>query len=139
MSTTTTHPDPGLRRSYGAVCVCGLASAAIGAVWVGVAFGASVLLGVSIALGNLWVLSRAVRQLLGGAGNGSVSWSLVAVFKFFVLLGATYLLVSSPYVRPLGLCLGFLALPFGIVLGSLLQAPPRPDSGGRLNGETDHA
>lgn len=137
MSTTTTRNDPTLRRAYGAVAGAGLVVAVSCATFLSPAWGASALAGAAIALGNLWVLSRAVRNLFAAEGSAAVPWSLVAVLKFFALLGVTYLLVKSRHVEPLGLALGFGALPLGIVLGSLLQAP---GSAGRpLNGETDHA
>ena len=99
-------------------------------VFVSVRFGVSALVGASVAVANLWVLSRAVRNLLSGAGSRS-PWAIVAAAKFFVLLGVTYALVRSGVIAPLGLALGFGALPVGILLSGL--ASPRPRE------ETDHA
>jgi hypothetical protein len=137
MSTTTTHDDQPMRRTYGAVAVCGLGLAALSGMWMGAAWSVSVAAGASVAVGNLWALSRAVRNLLASEGTGTVPWSLVAVLKFFALLALTYLLVQSPQIQALGLALGFGALPLGIVFGSLLQAPSASER--RLNEETDHA
>jgi hypothetical protein len=138
MSTTTTHDELQLRRAYGAVAVCGVLMAALCLLSFGVSFGLSVLAGTAVALGNLWVLARTVRNLLAGSGT-SVPWSAVAVLKFFALFGVTYLLVRSPAIEALGLTVGFVALPLGLVFGSLLQAPPDASAAARLSEESDHA
>lgn len=136
MSTTTTHDELQLRRAYGAVAACGGLMAGLCFLAFGSAWALSVLAGAGVALGNLWVMARTVKNLLAGRG-AAVPWSAVAVLKFFALFGVTYLLVRSPAIEVLGLTLGFVALPLGIVFGSLLQAPP--DAAGRLNEESDHA
>lgn len=136
MSTTTTHDELHLRRAFGAVAACGVLMAGLCLLAFGPSWGLSVLAGAGVALGNLWVMARTVKNLLGGQG-ASVPWSAVAVLKFFALFGVTYLLVRSPALEALGLAVGFVALPLGVVFGSLLQAPPDPAA--RLNEESDHA
>ncbi len=128
--TTTTHDDPAMRRAYGAVLLVGIALATCTSAFVSVQFGASVVVGAIVATANLWVLSRAVRNLLAPAGN-KLPWSAVAVAKFFVLLALSYGLVKCGAVLPLGLAVGFGALPFGILLSGTFAL-----SGGE---ETDHA
>lgn len=132
--STTTRNDRTLRRVYGAIAGVGLVVASLATVFFGPTWGVSVLVGASIALGNLWILSRAIRNLFAAEGGAAVPWSMVAILKFFALLGLTYLAVKSG-VEPLGLAFGFGALPLGIVLGSLVQAPDAD----RVNEGTDHA
>jgi hypothetical protein len=130
MSTTTTHDDLAMRRAYGAVAAVGVMLCVGAALLFSVKLGLSALVGSFIAVANLWVLSRAVRNLLSGSGSRT-PWALVAAAKFFVLLGVTYVLVRSGVIAPLGLALGFGALPVGILLSGL--ASPRTRE------ETDHA
>ena len=131
MSTTTTHDDLAMRRAFGAVAACGFGVAALAAFGFGITWGLSAAAGAAIALGNLWVLSRAVQNLMRPEG-AALPWTLVAVFKFVALLAVTWVLVRNPHVQPLGIALGFGALPLGIVFGSVLQAPQRRlPSGGR--------
>lgn len=132
--STTTRNDRTLRRVYGAVTGVGFVVASLATVFFGVRWGVSVLVGAAIALGNLWILARTIRNLFGGERGAAVPWSMVAVLKFFALLGFTYLAVKGG-VEPLGLAFGFGALPLGIVLGSLIQAP----DANRMNEGTDHA
>jgi hypothetical protein len=80
--------------------------------------GMSVAVGAGMAYANLAVLARSVSRLLGGAGG---SWAAVFVLKFGALLALTYLLIDRELVSPLGLALGFGALPLGVTVGGLLS------------------
>lgn len=136
MSTMTSHDDQAMRRAFGAVAASGLVLSILSVVLVDVRFGASAFLGALVALANLWVLARAVRNLLSGTGSNA-PWALVAVAKFFVLLGITYALVKSDLVSPLGLAAGFGALPLGILFAGVGGA--RGPVGARHVEESDHA
>lgn len=85
----------------------------------------SVLCGVLIALGNLWLLSRSVSNLLKGQGG---AWAGVALFKFMALCGLIYLLIESGWVEPIGLAVGFGALPVGILLSGVFGIPSHSPS-----------
>lgn len=138
--TTTTAADPTMRRAYLAVGVAGLIFAVGAGSFLGLRAGISVVLGALVALANLWVLEKTVRNLLGGA---QVKWGAVAVLKFIVLLVVTFGLVRSGFVLPLGLALGFGALPFGIFAAGTFGVPADPADSSPVNPsssqETDHA
>jgi hypothetical protein len=125
-----------MRRAFGAVAAAGVVLSIGAGVFVGPKFGASALAGALVALGNLWVLARAVRNLLSGGGN-KTPWALMAVAKFFVLLGVTFVLVKSQLISPLGLAAGFGALPLGILFSGTGGAPG--SAGPRHAEESDHA
>ncbi len=121
-----------LSRAYGAVAVVGVVLSGLGFWYQGFVACASVFIGAAVALLNLWILSRAVKNHRGGA---QVRWTGVALLKFTGLFGATFLLVKSGWVMPLGLAAGFGALPLGIFIAGTLFVPPEPS----VVKETDHA
>ncbi len=103
--------------------------------------GISVLVGAVLALSNLYVLSRIVRTVVvapagssaqaeegaspreaspGPSGSRfSVPWGALAVVKMLVLFGGTWLLMTRGLVEPLGLVLGYGAMPIGIAASTL--------------------
>ncbi|MCH2110233.1 MAG: hypothetical protein MK135_12965 [Polyangiaceae bacterium] len=119
MTTTTT--DPMLRRTYWFVAIAGLVLALLAQQLQGLEFAASAALGALIAGGNLYLLSRTVVNLMAGQ---RASWGAVAVLKFAGLLLLTYFVFQFEFVAPLGLALGFGALPLGIVAAAAFGVPP---------------
>lgn len=108
----------------------------VGGLWLGGSpFAVSVAVGAGMAYANLAVLARSVSRLLGGGGG---SWALLFLLKFTGLFALTYLLIDRQLVQPLGLALGFGALPVGVTLGGLLthQSPNNESSAGGLHGPT---
>jgi hypothetical protein len=102
-------------------------------------FSRGVLVGVLVALTNLWLTARAVRAFMDAAladlpgstdssassprsGNGA-SWGLFMVVKFAFLMGGTYLLFRWGWVNGLALIVGLSALPVGVVCLQLAGAP----------------
>lgn len=131
--------DLTLRRAYLAVAIAGAALAVGALVGFGAKAGWSVAAGALVAWGNLWALAFAVKNLLGGA---QVKWSALAILKFIVLLAVTFVLIRSGAVLPLGLAVGFGALPLGIFVAGVFGAPAdtTPSSPGpSVAKETDHA
>jgi hypothetical protein len=119
----TTHaPDHELVRTYWAVLAVGAALAAGTLSFLGVSAASGVLVGTAMSWLSLVTLARAVRNLMGGAPR--VSWGFLAVFKFAFLLVLTYWLLESGVVPPLGLALGFGALPLGIFASTLFMPAP---------------
>ena len=117
--------DPALQQAQKAVVF-------FGAVFVLVAFGYfsghaafSVLCGAAMASLNLFLLSRAVQNLMAGHNQG---WALAAVFKFAALLVVVYLLLQSGLVLPIGLAAGFGALPLGVFVAGVWGSRPTPSS-----------
>ncbi len=111
--------DPGLRQTHAAVLLFGLVISAFALAFFGASIALSSAVGAAIAWANLWFLSRSVSRLLGGAGG---SWALLFVVKFGALLLLTYFLIDREIVVPLGLALGFGALPLGVVVGGFLSS-----------------
>jgi len=129
----TQAPDHELARTYWSVLGMG-ALLAIGSVsFLGVSAAAGALVGTAMSWLSLVTLARAVRNLVGGAAR--VSWAFVAVFKFAFLLVLTYWLLESGVIPPLGLALGFGALPLGIFASTLFM--PTIGTSGGLSADQD--
>ena len=79
--------------------------------------------GGALATANLYVFTRVGRELMVGGRRARI-WTLVGILKFAVLVGVVYLLLRSGAVGPLGLALGYGALPLGIVIGNVVAARP---------------
>jgi|GEM_PF-832300 len=123
---TTTAPDQELTRTYVAVGGMGILLA-LGALWfLGVSAAAGALVGALMSGLSLVLLARAVRNLVAG---GRTSWAFLAAFKFAFLLVLTYWLLESRLVPPLGLALGFGALPLGIFFSTLVITAPGTHGG----------
>lgn len=114
-----TPDDTAMRRAHLTVALVGVTFGLVGFVFFGVRAGSSVVAGATIASINLIVLSRTVQKMVEGAG---ASWAGVALAKFLVLMAITYGLIESGLVQPLGLAVGFGALPLGILIAGTLGA-----------------
>ncbi len=111
----------------GTLAVAGLfAAAALALDGPGAALG--VVLGATLAVANLWVISRVVRALVGRGGR-ALFWALVGTVKVVVLMGAVYLLVMARLADILPLVLGYGALPIGILAVQLRAAPQQDEPG----------
>jgi hypothetical protein len=82
--------------------------------------------GGAIAFVNLWAVMHIVRGLLSSPRTRS-RWSLLAVFKFGLLIAVVFALVSSGMTPIFPLAIGYAALPIGIVIGQLWAAAPESD------------
>jgi hypothetical protein len=119
--------DPRTRTAIVGVAAMG-ALFAIGAStgW-GVRAGVSVAIGALIAVANLYGLARIVGALLGtrgahGEGDpNSGMWGLLAILKVIGLFGVIWFLLSFQLVQPIGLVVGWGALPIGIALGTFVS------------------
>jgi hypothetical protein len=116
---TTETPDTTMRRTFVWVALGALAVVTVGFVFFGARVGLGALAGALVSVGNLAVLVRSVQKLFAGAGT---RYGVVVVFKFAGLIGLTYALLNIFSVDPLGLALGFGALPLGLVLGGGLAS-----------------
>lgn len=87
----------------------------------GLEVGVSVFFGAALASLNLWILAWAMQRLFAGGGG---AYGALAGFKFIALFGVLYLLLQRGWAEPLTLAVGFSALPLGVVIASLLPAPP---------------
>jgi hypothetical protein len=102
------------------------------AAFVDLAAAFSVALGGALAVLNLWALARIIVALLpddGGAAEAQsrAGWALLAAVKMVGLLAVSWLLMRHGVVSPLAMLVGFMALPIGIAIGSLVSdrsAPP---------------
>jgi hypothetical protein len=134
--------DPRMRTALVAVAAFG-AMFAIGAGWGwGLREAWSVAAGVGIAVLNLYGLARILGAMVGArssdAGDAGL-WGVLAVVKVCALFGGVWILMASHLVDPLGLVVGWGALPVGIAIASFVsdktdrrgpphgkQAPPEP-------------
>jgi hypothetical protein len=116
----TDPEDLAMHQTHRTVQFVGLIFVLLGFGLYGGRAGFGVLCGAVIASVNLFVLTRSVSQLLSGRTNG---WAVLAVGKLALLLGLVYLLITSGWIEPFALAVGFGALPLGIVVAGLLGAP----------------
>ena len=129
---TTAAPDQELTRTYASVAGMG-ALLALGALsFLGVSAAIGALVGTVMSELSLLALARAVKNLMAG---GRSSWAVLAAFKFAFLLVLTYWLLESRLIPPLGLALGFGALPLGIFFATLVI--PAPGTHGGLSAPQD--
>jgi hypothetical protein len=121
-----------MRVAITAVAITGSVEAVAAAAFVGLEAAASVALGAALAVINLWALARIVVALLPddsatAATQSRVAWAILAAVKMVGLLAVSWLLMRHGVVSPLPMLVGFLALPIGIAIGSLVSdrsAPP---------------
>jgi hypothetical protein len=109
-----------------AVAAAGAVLALCGAAFAGWWTGFSVGLGAALAVGNLWVLARSVVAILPEEGSAAaaqsrVGWAVVAALKTAALLAISWLLITQKVVAALPMVIGFMALPIGIAIGSLVS------------------
>lgn len=148
MSTSESSAASSVSRPVVATAVCA-AVFAVGALgFFGARAGLSVAVGGVAAVGNLVVLASLVRGLTtpapeganedeaGGekaeardpeapkrAGRrGGVAWAVLGVVKITVLFGGLWLLLTRGWVDPIGLVVGYGALPIGIAASTLGRA-----------------
>jgi len=105
-----------LKRPLVSVAVTGAVFTVLAFVFGSARAGFSTGAGALIAFANLYVLGRVV----GGAGKGA--WRLIGVFKMVALFAGVWLLLTTGLVDPIPLVAGLLALPVGLVTGSMLSA-----------------
>jgi hypothetical protein len=126
VTPSTAALDPRLRVSLVAVGIAGVAMIIAALAVFGGSGAVSASAGAALALGNLWALARIVSALLpdekrAAKAQSRASWVFLAVLKMFALLGVTWLLMRHGLVSPLPMLLGFLSLPMGIAIGTLVS------------------
>jgi hypothetical protein len=121
-----------MRAALVAVAVTGAVEAVCAAAFFDLWAALSVALGAALAVGNLWALARIIVALLPddsatAQAQGRAGWAILAAVKMVGLLGVSWLLMRHGVVSPLAMLIGFLSLPIGIAIGSLVSdrsAPP---------------
>ena len=124
--------DARMRTALVSVAIAGSVEAVCAAAFVDFATAFSVALGVALAVLNLWALARIVVALLpddtGAAeAQSRAGWAILAAVKMIGLLAVSWLLMRHGVVSPLAMLIGFMSLPIGIAIGSLVSdrsAPP---------------
>ena len=123
MSTATGSTDQnGIATAIWSIAIVGALMVVAAPSFLGPASRSSVALGVLLAIGNLWAISRTVRGFLHPAGARS-PWISLAMLKFAVMFLGVLFLVSGGYAKLLPLVIGYAALPVGIVIAQLKSAP----------------
>jgi len=126
------HLDDRMRTAIVAVAITAAVETVVAAAFVDLSSAFSVALGGGLAAGNLWALARIIAALLPGDSGGATAqsragWAILAAVKMVGLLGVSWLLMRHGVVSPLPMLLGFMSLPIGIAIGSLVSdrsAPP---------------
>jgi hypothetical protein len=119
------------RWLLGSILASGLALTAGASALRGSRAGSSVAVGVAVAALNFVALRFIVRALTAAAAGTGKSGGIVTVLlsmKLAILLAAVWLLLSRHMVSAGPLALGYVALPIGVAIGTLLcdkaHAPP---------------
>ncbi len=129
MSTATESTDQnGIATAIWSVAIVGALLTAGAPTFLGPASRSSVALGVLLAVGNLWAISRTVRGFLYPAGVRS-AWLPLAMLKFAVMFLGILFLVRGGYAQLLPLVIGYAALPLGITISQLKSAPAASGEG----------
>jgi len=128
--------DNAMRRTHLALALVGAVFAFSGFMFFGQKVGLSVFFGAALASANLKILSSTVRRLVQGS---SAPWVGVALLKFVVLMAVVYAIIDFQWVQPLGLAMGFLALPVGILLGAGFPAQAESNTDYDSSVGSDHA
>ena len=116
MKTKIVERDATLTAAYVGVALSGGLLLIGSGSFFGVRPMAAVALGVVLAVSNLWTLERFVKVYLASERG---RWAGIALLKSAVLFALVALLVKSGAVDVLPLCLGFGALPLGVVVAGL--------------------
>ncbi len=128
MSRTNPPQAESTMRAVVSVGIAGIAAAMVSLlVFEKVEAVVSTLVGVAIAVGNLWSIAYVVRGLLAPV-RWRLPFALVASTKMALLLGGVYLLLWKGWVEPMPLCLGLVALPVGLILGFAGMTPAGEES-----------
>ena len=122
MSTATESTDPNAIATsiWSVAIICALFTAFAPAL-LGDGSRASVAMGVVLAMANLWAIAKTVRGFLEPAGARSPFITL-ALLKFAVMFLGVLFLVRGGYAKLLPLCIGYAAMPVGIVIAQLKSA-----------------
>ena len=122
MSTATESTDPhGIATAIWSVAIVGALFVAGAPTLLGAGSRLSVAIGVLLAVGNLWAISKTVRGFLEPAGARS-PWVSLALLKFAVMFLGVLFLVRGGYAKLLPLVIGYAAMPVGIVIAQLKSA-----------------
>jgi len=122
MNTATESTEPnGIATAIWSVTIVGLALTLAAPALLGTGSRLSVALGVLLAIGNLWAISRTVRGFLHPAAARS-PWISLAMLKFALMFLGILFLVRGGYAKLLPLCIGYAAMPVGIVVSQLKSA-----------------
>ena len=118
--------DARLTASLLAVALSGGTLALAAFLFFGPTGGVSAGVGAGLAVGNLWALARIVSGLLPEDAESSrqqsrTAWALLGAMKMLALLLITWLLMRRGLVFPMPMLVGFLSLPIGIAIGSLVS------------------
>ncbi|MEI9937706.1 MAG: hypothetical protein WDO69_10850 [Pseudomonadota bacterium] len=122
MNTATESTEPnGIASAIWSVAIVGALFCIAAPTLLGSGTRTSVALGALLAMGNLWAIARTVRGFLHPAGARS-PWISLAMLKFAVMFLGVLFLVRGGYAKLLPLCIGYAAMPVGIVLAQLKSA-----------------
>lgn len=126
--------DRGVRDAIVAVVVTGGVATAFGALAFGPKVALSIVVGTALAASNLWALGRILGRVLrrawaagteSGPSTSAAGWAFLAVLKMAVLFGGAWLLMVRGLVDPIGLVVGYGAMPLGIAVSALLGPSSR--------------
>ena len=122
MNTATESTEPnGIATAIWSVAIVGVVLTLAAPTLLGSGSRLSVAIGVLLAIGNLWAISRTVRGFLYPAAARS-PWISLAMLKFAVMFLGVLFLVRGGYAKLLPLVIGYAAMPVGIVLSQLKSA-----------------
>ena len=121
----TARTDRRMRATMIAVAATACVFSAVAAYAFSLRTALGVAIGGAIAVSNLWVLTRIISSVMpdeeGPRRDAKTAWGILGGFKFVLLLGLVWFLMTKHVVDPIPLLVGFGALPIGIAFGTLVR------------------
>ncbi len=114
--------DPQLKTALWSVAAFGAFFAAVAATVFSPRAGLSCAIGAAIAASNLYALAKIIGALVTpGASRRVVGWVFALLMKMAILFGGIWLLLMWGVVTVVPLVAGYMTLPLGITIGSLVS------------------
>jgi hypothetical protein len=124
--------DRSFRRVFVVVAVAGLLLGGGAYALRGERIALSALVGTLLGLSNLYILARIVAVIAvpheDAKSNGASTWGIIALGKLMALTGIMWLLMTRHLVDPIGLVVGYGALPIGIAIGGVVSDKTDPET-----------
>ncbi len=119
--------DPRLTTALLVVAIFGGLFAAVAATVFSARAGLSCGIGAAIAASNLYALAKIIGALVTpGASRSAVGWVFALLMKMAILFGGIWLLLTWGVVTVVPLVVGYMTLPLGIAIGSLVSDRGQP-------------
>lgn len=108
----------------------GAVSVVAGSLIWGWSVGLALIVGVSLAVANLLLMSWIMGKILRGPASekqSTLGWGMLFLLKLLVLLGVTYYVIAVARLNPFGFAAGYAMLLIAIVWQALVPTQDKPE------------